>query len=114
LSVEIEEVLRKRLYEVRLKNNRTTSRLRYVKPLRLLRSFIGNTVFVKMRGGFEFTGVLEHVDFQMNLVLAECTELEGNKPVAKYHRALLRGSNIEYVSLNYKNRSLLDFTRQLQ
>jgi small nuclear ribonucleoprotein len=85
-----------------------------VKPLRLLRSFIGNTVFVKMRGGFEFTGVLEQADFQMNLVLAECIELRGDKPVAKYHRVLLRGSNIEYVSLNYKNCSLLDFTRQFQ
>jgi small nuclear ribonucleoprotein len=111
--VEIEEMLRRRLHEVKLRSNSiTSSKLRYVKPLRLLHSFIGNTVFVKTRGGFEFTGVLEQVDFQMNLILAECIELEGDKPVAKYHRALLRGSNIEYVSLNNKNRSLLDFTRQ--
>ena len=104
MSVEVEEVLRKRLYELRL---RSTTR----KPLELLHNFIGNIVLVKTRGGGEFMGVLESVDSQMNITLAECIELRDVKPITKHLRVILRGGNVEYVSLNPKKHTLLDYAR---
>jgi small nuclear ribonucleoprotein len=111
VSVEVEEVLRKRLFELRLRSTSGTSGSKRVKPLELLRSFIGSTVLVKTRGGGEFVGVLESVDSQMNIALAECIELRNRKPIAKHPRVLLRGGNVEYVSLNPKKRTLLDYAR---
>lgn len=111
MSVEVEKVLRKRLYELRLRSTSRASGLQHVKPSGLLRSFIGNIVLVKTRGGGEFMGVLESVDSQMNIALAECIELRNGKPITKHLRVILRGGNVEYVGLNPKKYTLLDYAR---
>ena len=111
MSAEVEEVLRKRLYELRLRSSSRTSGLQHVEPLELLRSFIGNIVLVKTRGGGEFVGVLESVDSQMNIALAECIELRNGKPVIKYPKVILRGGSVEHVSLTPKRHTLLDYAR---
>lgn len=112
MSVEVEEVLRKRLYELRLRSTSRASGLRHVEPLELLHNFIGNIVLVKTRGGGEFMSVLESVDSQMNIALAECIELRNGKPITKYPKVILRGGNVELVGLkNPKKHTLLDYAR---
>ncbi|MEM2579540.1 MAG: LSM domain-containing protein, partial [Desulfurococcaceae archaeon] len=46
--------------------------------------------------------VLELVDPTMNVVLSDCDEIDssGNK-TTKYGKALIRGSQILFVSINY-------------
>ncbi len=71
-------------------------------PLKYLRSAVNQIVLVKLKDGTEYIGVLELVDNTMNVVLADCEEIDSNgNPQAKYGRVLIRGSHILFVSINY-------------
>jgi len=71
-------------------------------PLKYLRSAMNQIVLVKLKDGTEYIGILELVDHTMNVVLANCEEIDPNgKPTAKYGRVLIRGSHILFVSVNY-------------
>lgn len=78
----------------------STSKL--VSPLKYLRGAVNQVVLVKLKDGKEYVGVLELVDNTMNVVLADCEEIDSNgKPTAKYGKVLIRGSHILFVSINY-------------
>ena len=80
----------------------TSSQPKIVTPLKYLRGAINQVVLVKLKDGTEYVGVLELVDHTMNVVLADCEEIDPDgKPAAKYGRVLIRGSQILFVSINY-------------
>ncbi len=76
---------------------------RTMTPLKYLRDARGNTVFVKLKDGGEFVGVLDFSDNTMNVILKDSTEMKeySNEPKAKYGTILIRGSNILFISLDY-------------
>lgn len=73
-------------------------------PLKHLRSAINNTVLVRLKDGSEYVGRLEQCDNTMNLLLSDCVEVKegAEHPIAKYGRVLVRGSNILFISTDYK------------
>ena len=79
-------------------------RLRMVSPIKVLKEATGRIVFVKLKDGSEYVGKLEATDSTMNLVLDSCVELEPGtmNPKVKYGRALIRGSHVVYVSVDYE------------
>ena len=79
-------------------------RLRMVSPIKVLKEATGRIVFVKLKDGSEYVGKLEATDSTMNLVLDNCVELEPGtmNPRVKYGRALIRGSHVVYVSVDYE------------
>ncbi len=71
-------------------------------PLKYLKSAVNQTVLVKLKDGHEYIGMLELVDHTMNVVLSDCEEYDDSgKPVARYGKVLIRGSQILYISINY-------------
>lgn len=71
-------------------------------PLKVLRSAEGNVVLVKTKGGYEYVGVLELADGVMNVVLSNCVEYNEGKPTLRLGKVIIRGSNIEFVSVDYE------------
>lgn len=84
---------------------------RFESPLKYLRSATNRVVLVKLKDGSEYIGKLRLSDNTMNLILDDCVEVkEGTEePVANYGTALIRGSNILFVSLDYHQAKLKDF-----
>lgn len=70
-------------------------------PLKILKSSEGNVVLVKTKGGYEYIGLLELADGVMNVVLRDCTEYNENEPTMRLGKVIIRGSNIEFVSVDY-------------
>jgi len=70
-------------------------------PLKILKSAEGNIVLVRTKGGFEYMGVLELVDPVMNVVLTNCLEFNEGKPTLRLGKVVIRGSNIEFISIDY-------------
>lgn len=73
-----------------------------ISPLKLLKVSEGNVVLVKTKGGYEYVGVLELADGVMNVVLMNCVEYNEGKPTMRLGRVIIRGSNIEFVSVDYE------------
>lgn len=73
-------------------------------PLKYLRNSINNTVLVRLKDGTEYVGRLELCDSTMNLLLSDCVEVrEGSQQlIAKYGKVLIRGSNILFISTDYR------------
>ncbi|MEM1731764.1 MAG: U6 snRNA-associated Sm-like protein LSm6 [Desulfurococcaceae archaeon] len=73
-----------------------------VSPFKILKSSEGNVVLVRLKGGYEYIGQLELVDGTMNVVLSNCTEYSNDgKPLLRYGRVVIRGSQVEFISINY-------------
>jgi small nuclear ribonucleoprotein len=70
-------------------------------PFKFLKSAEGRVVLVRTKGGNEYIGVLDLVDDAMNLVLSNCTEYANGKLLARLGKVVIRGSNVEYVSIDY-------------
>jgi small nuclear ribonucleoprotein len=70
-------------------------------PLKILKNSEGNIVLVKTKGGFEYMGILELVDPVMNVVLRNCLEFNEGKPTLRLGKVVIRGSNIEFISIDY-------------
>ena len=70
-------------------------------PLKVLKSAEGNIVLVKTKGGYEYIGVLDLADGVMNVVLSNCVEYNEGKPTLRLGKVIIRGSNIEFVSVDY-------------
>jgi len=73
--------------------------LRSIQPLRLLNRAVNSRVLVKLKSGYEYTGILERCDNCMNLILVDAEELNNGDPVARYGRIFIRGNNILYIKL---------------
>jgi small nuclear ribonucleoprotein len=70
-------------------------------PLKILKSAEGNIVLVKTKGGYEYVGLLELTDGVMNVVLADCVEYNNGEPTLRLGKVIIRGSNIEFISIDY-------------
>jgi small nuclear ribonucleoprotein len=73
-------------------------------PLKYLRDARGNNVLVRLKDGGEYRGILDFSDNTMNVILKDCVEVrEGSGELkARYGTILIRGSNILFISLDYK------------
>jgi len=70
-------------------------------PLRLLIKNINSEIFVKLKNGSEYIGMLERCDPCMNIVLADTKEVkEDSRPITVLGKVLIRGSNILYISVD--------------
>lgn len=84
---------------------------RSVNPLKYLREAVGKPIFVKLKDGTEYVGVLKVTDRTMNLVLSNTAEVRdgGKQLVARYGDVLIRGSMVLYISFN-PERAAPDYT----
>lgn len=72
-----------------------------VNPMRYLRDAIDTQIYVKLKDGTEYVGILRVTDATMNLILDDVVEVKGGRQiVAKIGRVLIRGSTLQYVSFN--------------
>ncbi len=72
-----------------------------VNPLKYLRDAVNSPIYVKLKDGSEYVGILRTSDSTMNLILEDVVEVRGSKQVvAKLGRAIIRGSMIQYISFN--------------
>jgi len=71
-------------------------------PLKYLRSHIRKQIYVRLKDGSEYMGILLATDSTMNLVLDDTVMLadNGRTVKAKIGKALIRGSMVEYISFN--------------
>ena len=70
-----------------------------VSPMKYLRDAIDTQVYVRLKDGSEFVGVLKMTDSTMNLILEDSIEVkDGKQVVAKIGKILIRGSMIQYIS----------------
>ncbi len=78
--------------------------MKTIPPLKYLRDARGNHVLVRLKDGGEYIGILDITDSTMNVILRDCVEVrEGSgEPKAKYGTILIRGSNILFIVLDYK------------
>ncbi|MGC9210413.1 MAG: U6 snRNA-associated Sm-like protein LSm6 [Acidilobus sp.] len=74
---------------------------RVANPLKYLRDALDTTIYVKLKDGSEYVGLLKVTDSTMNLVLENSVEVkDGKQVVAKLGKILIRGSMVQYVSFN--------------
>ena len=72
-----------------------------VNPLRYLREATDSQIYVKLKDGTEYIGMLRVTDSTMNLILDDSVEVkDGRQVVAKLGRILIRGSMVQYISFN--------------
>ena len=73
-----------------------------VNPMKVLKEAVNSRIYVKLKDGSEYIGVLTATDSTMNLILDDVVEVAdgGRRIVAKIGKALIRGSMIEFVSFN--------------
>lgn len=70
-------------------------------PLKYLKEAVDTQVYVKLKDGTEYIGLLRVTDSTMNLVMDDSIEVkDGKQVVAKLGRVLIRGSMIQYISFN--------------
>jgi small nuclear ribonucleoprotein len=72
-----------------------------VNPLKYLKDAVNSPIYVKLKDGSEYVGVLKITDSTMNLILEDVVEVRGSRQVvAKLGRAIIRGSMVQYISFN--------------
>jgi len=71
----------------------------YMQPLAVLWRNIGLKITIMLKDGCLYTGVLENVSENMNMLLEDVVEEYNGKKI-RYGRALLRGNNILYIKLS--------------
>ncbi len=68
-------------------------------PLKYLKEAVDTQIYVKLKDGTEYVGLLRVTDSTMNLILDDSVEVKDGKQVmAKLGRVLIRGSMIQYIS----------------
>ena len=68
------------------------------KPLMVLRESLGKEIYVVIRGGREYRGILEGYDQHMNFVLRKVQESKDGEVIQDFPLVILRGDNVIYVS----------------
>ncbi len=69
------------------------------KPLQVLKKLIGKRILVRLKSDLAYSGSLDKIDIQMNVILANAVEYDGDKQISNLGRVIIRGNNIIYVSL---------------
>lgn len=60
---------------------------------------VGKQILVRLKSDLGYTGQLEKMDVQMNLILTGSVEHDRSKEVSNLGTVIIRGNNILYVSL---------------
>jgi len=71
-------------------------------PIRYLRNATNKEIYVRLKDGSEYVGVLVATDNTMNLVLDNAKRLQGGGREVKavLGKVLIRGSMIQYISFD--------------
>ena len=71
-------------------------------PIRYLRNATNKEIYVRLKDGSEYIGVLVATDNTMNLVLDNAKRLQGGGKEVKavLGKVLIRGSMIQYISFD--------------
>jgi len=71
-------------------------------PLKYLRNAVNREVYVRLKDGSEYVGVLVATDSTMNLVLDNAVRLQGGGKSVKavLGKVFIRGSMVQYISFN--------------
>ncbi len=79
-----------------------TAESKLIPPLRYLRGALGKPIYVRLKDGTEYVGILKMTDRTMNIVLSNTAELKngGQAIAARYGDVLIRGSMILYISFD--------------
>ncbi len=71
-------------------------------PLKYLRNAVNREIYVRLKDGSEYVGLLVATDSTMNLVLDNAVRLQGGGKEVKavLGKVFIRGSMVQYVSFN--------------
>lgn len=71
-------------------------------PMRYLRNAVNREVYVRLKDGSEYIGILVATDSTMNIVLDQAKRLQGGGREVKavLGKVFIRGSMIQYVSFD--------------
>ena len=71
-------------------------------PIRYLRNALNREIYVRLKDGSEYIGVLIATDSTMNIVLDQAKRLQGGGKEVKavLGKVFIRGSMIQYVSFD--------------
>ena len=68
------------------------------KPLQVLKKLTGKHVYVKLKSDLAYSGQLDKIDMQMNLIILGAVEYERDREISNLGRVIIRGNNILYVN----------------
>ena len=73
-----------------------------VNPLKYLREAVNSRIYVRLKDGTEYVGVLVATDNTMNLMLDDAIQVAdgGKRLVARMGRLLVKGAMAEIISFN--------------
>ncbi len=73
-----------------------------VNPLKYLREAVNSRIYVRLKDGTEYVGVLVATDNTMNLMLDDAIQVAdgGKRLVARMGRLLVKGAMVEIISFN--------------
>lgn len=73
-----------------------------VNPLKYLREAVNSRIYVRLKDGTEYVGVLVATDNTMNLMLDDAIQVAdgGRRLVARMGRVLVKGAMVEIISFN--------------
>ena len=73
-----------------------------VNPLKYLREAVNSRIYVRLKDGTEYVGVLVATDNTMNLMLDDAIQVAdgGKRLVARMGRVLVKGAMVEIISFN--------------
>ncbi|MEM2867541.1 MAG: LSM domain-containing protein [Candidatus Bathyarchaeia archaeon] len=80
------------------------------KPLNVLIKQLNSYIGVTLKNNIEYRGIMVHCDNYMNIILDSAEEYNGDRLVASYGRALVRGSNILYITLAFPQKKSNNMT----
>ena len=73
--------------------------VRHIDPIEEMKSAVGKVVLVKLRDGKEYTGKLEAINKDMDIILKDCVRVDDG---TKYHRMAVRGNNVFFIDIDYE------------
>ena len=73
-----------------------------VNPLKYLREAVNSRIYVRLKDGTEYVGVLVATDNTMNLMLDDAIQVAdgGKRLVARMGRVRVKGAMVEIISFN--------------
>lgn len=60
---------------------------------------VGKQIYVRLKSDLAYSGSLDKIDMQMNLMMSGAIEYNGDKATCNLGKIIIRGNNIIYVNL---------------